>query len=156
MHRYHRAAVKVWAVLAAICSVMVVAGVLLLATKKGSPESIILLLCFGVVFGMIFLILWIVEWKCDLLIDEEKIVFPIDRSSKWAWKRKAIYFQDIRYISVETVGGAKFITSATQFYHFRLKNGDTMTEVLYPYGKQQEKEIRSELAKHIRITYAGH
>lgn len=156
MKQYQPSGVGPFACLTILCAAMLLTGCALLAAQCPLTELILLLMSFGTLLGIFFLVLLLISCSTCLRMDDEKIIFPVDRASKWLWRRKTVYFQEMDHIVIETIRGAAPVSRDTQFFHFHLKNGEAFMETFYQYGRQQEKEIRSELEKRVRVTaHAG-
>lgn len=152
MKKYNRPTAKIFAIPAGICLMMIIVGCTLILAKIDQLEIILLLLFMGSLMGILFLAVFIAEFKAYLLMDDEKISFHLDhRTARFLWKRNTVYYRDIDYISVRLVKGVNLLTADAYYFDFHLKNGDKFAETFWMYGKKQEREIRENLARHVRM-----
>ena len=109
------------------------------------------MLLLGIPFGVLFATAFIASSMSYLLIDDEKISFPITRSPKLKFKRNEVLFSEIKCLEIRHVDGDGIITKDTNFYKFKLKSGISFKETLFSYGKKQEKEIVAILKQKVNV-----
>lgn len=151
MKKYRRSSVKVFAALAALCALMIIAGIVLVLYIPGQLHWILFLLGTGISMGIVFSAILIPCARNYLLLDDEKIVLPITHAPRLRLKRNPIAFREIKGIKVTTYQGDGVISKDTTIYRFILNNGLEFTVTFYSYGKEAEQEIVAHLKAHIRF-----
>ena len=153
MKKYVQSATKISGVLLIVCVLMIAAGVLLTVLSPEQRDLICFLFAFAIPWAIILLVIYIPSARSYLLMDDEKIVFPLTRVPKLSLKRNTVMFSEIKRVKVVFEEGDGIIVKDCNFYRFHLKNGLEFTETLFSYGKESEKEIVSVLKEKTRVTY---
>ena len=128
---------------AAICSLMLLIGIILAVVNSSATDLIFVLIGFGGFVGIIFYIALFAEKSRWLTIDADEIVLPrgADHDGKMSFERTVVRMDEIVSVESKLLKGDQ-ITTADCFLHtLHLKNGTKITFTLYAYGKEEEKEI---------------
>ncbi len=150
MKKYVQRAQYWFLALTLLSFVCIVAGVVLRIFSYDSSQFIWLLI-LPILMFLLFFPCYIAAARSYLLIDSEKIVFPVTRSPKTTLKRNTVLFSDIAWVE-ERFSKGDFVSQTldTYYYTFHMKSGDSFTETLFPYGKKQEVEIVSILKSRVK------
>ncbi len=162
MKKFSEPATKIFAVLSAICFLMIIVGIVFAVSLPAKTDLIFFFLGFGIPLFILSLTVFIACAFRNIVIDEEKIIF--------AYKRKPVFFNEIKRVPVKHYNGDKpsiFLvilfaiifhdalggTKEYYSYTFYLNDGTEFTEHFYSYGKKQEREIVAKLKeKNIRFV----
>lgn len=162
MKKFSEPSTKVFAVMSAICFLMITVGIALAVSVPDKTDLIFFFFGFGIPLFILSLTIFIGCAFRKIIIDEEKIIF--------AYRRKPVFFNEIKRVSVKHHNGDKpsiFLvilfaivfhdfwggTKECYSYTFYLSDGTEFTKYFYSYGKKQEREIVAALkSKNIRFV----
>ncbi len=139
-----------------ICSILfVVSGMFFIIFLPKQFEWILFFIGFGTPAFLISAAIFIPVICTPLIIDDEKITFPITRTSKLSFKKNVVKFSDISSVNIKFHKGDGIVSADSLFYEFALVNGVKFTENLSAkYGKKQEKEVIGFLyCKNVKLIY---
>ena len=141
MKKYVSQATKWLGIIALLCGVALLVGIIL-AFVNISMTSIVMI-ALGGVFGILFLICFLAEKSRALIIDTEKIIFPrgADKNGKIVFQKTTVKLCDINSVDTKLYKGDGIISKDTSFHTINLKDGTKITVTLYAYGKEAENEI---------------
>ncbi len=155
MKKYYQSA-SLPSLIALICSVLfITAGIFLIIFLPEAFEWILFFIGLGIPAFLISAAVNIPVVCTPLVIDDEKIVFPITSIPNVLFRKNVVKFSDIESVEAILCKGDGIITTDSYFYKFILVNGVKFTENLRAkYGKKHEKEIVDFLySKNVKIVY---
>ncbi|MBR5188573.1 MAG: hypothetical protein IKW18_08880 [Clostridia bacterium] len=156
MKKYDRSDKTILAVIAVVCVCALIAGVILVIAKIPLLALKVCLIVFGLCLSAIFVPAAFCVRRHYLIIDEEKIDFPIGCSieGKCNSKRTVVRFDEIRSVKTKFYEGDTVFVSVilmlfgmpsmgdTYFYTLNLKdNRQIEVNCIRLYGNKAEKEI---------------
>ncbi len=139
-----------------ICSVLIIiVGIFFIIFLPQKIECILFFIGLGISAFLISAAVFIPIIFTPLIIENEKITFPILPLSIFSFKKHTVKFSDIKYVKAKSYRGDGIVTADSVFYEFVLEDGVKFTENLTAkYGKKQEKEIVDFLySKNVKIVY---
>ena len=141
MKKYVSRATKWLRIIALLCGVALLVGIIL-AFVKISLTSIVMI-ALGGILGILFLSCFLAEKSRALMIDAEKIIFPrgADKNGKMVFQKTTVKLCDINSVDTKFHKGDGIISKDTSFYTIKLKDGTKITVALYAYGQEAENEI---------------
>ena len=141
MKKYVSQATKWLGIIALLCGVALLVGIIL-AFVNTSMTSIVTI-ALGGMFGILFLSCFLAEKSRALIIDTEKIIFPrgADKNGKMVFQKTTVKLCDINSVDTKLYKGDGIISKDTSFHTINLKDGTIITVTLYAYGKEAENEI---------------
>ena len=156
MKKYDRSDKTILAVIAVVCVCSLIAGVILVIAKIPLLALKVGLIVFGLCLSAIFVPAAFAVRRYYLIIDEEKVDFPIGCSieGKSNSKRTVVRFDEIRSVKTKFYEGDTVFVSVilmlfgmpsmgdTYFYTLNLKdNRQIEVNCIRLYGNKAEKEI---------------
>ena len=150
MNKYARVETKWFLTLTILSLLCSIAGAVLRVFFSITSLLTLAMIIAGLPFFILFFVCYLASARSYLLIDDEKIVFPVTRVPKLTRKRNTVYYSDIARIEVRFFKG-DFLsqTGDAFFYTFKMKDGSSFTETLYGYGKKHEAEIVTCLKRNV-------
>jgi hypothetical protein len=141
MKKYVSQATKWLGIIALLCGVALLVGIIL-AFVNTSMTSIVTI-ALGGMYGILFLSWFLAEKSRALIIDTEKIIFPRGayKNGKMVFQKTTVKLCDINSVDTKLHKGDGIISKDTSFYTINLKDGTKITVTLYAYGKEAENEI---------------
>ena len=154
MRKFNSKGKMPFGILSLLCLVMIIIGAIWLGVGIDRIEVGISLLSVGIMLGMIAFAAFFATARDYLVIDDEKIIFPITRVPKLKFKRNAVLFSEIKCVKIEIYKGDGIVVLDSHMYTFTLKNGLRFTEnFAAAYGKKQETEILQRLKEKVHFVF---
>lgn len=149
MKKYYRPTSRIFACLSAVMLIIFICGIIMLALNYEHEDAIIGVIILAFLLLVLFLMVSIIEYTNCITISYTQVSFSRNTRTimndgiirRTPYKKLTIAFVDIESVSKRYAHGDKIISNDTIIYVFTLKNGDTFEELLYHYGKKNEKEI---------------
>lgn len=151
MKTYISRATKWLALLSAISTGLLAAGITLSALDLRNVPLQILLIMGGGLMSILFVSCYFAEKSRALVMDSEKILFPrgVLRNGKMVFRKLAVRWEEIRAVESNLQRGDGIVAKSCYFHTLKLKDGTVLTVTLFAYGSEAEKEILETIRAHI-------